>query len=384
MRRLLVFALAGLFGQLVDGALGMAFGVTSSTVLLSSGINPAASSASVHLAEIGTTFTSGLSHWRFGNVSWPLVVRIGVPGAAGAFAGATVLSSFTGDWLTPGVALVLFGLGALVIVRSLRGDLRGRTRHPSSLRKRFLAPLGLSAGFLDAVGGGGWGPVATPTLLTAGRLEPRMVIGSVSASELLVTLAASAGFMIGIGGEGIQASLVLALLAGGVVAAPLAAWLVHHTDASALGVVVGTLLLATNARLLMLELGTPGAVRLPVILGLAAAGAALAVRTARKSRAEREAEAARPSRCRWTTGSRSAAVTARSSVPSAAARGNRFRRPGTYCLALAARGTRCLGASPSGLFTPRRGGLPSTSGSGCGAPRSGPRRRRCRRGTGGT
>jgi uncharacterized protein len=291
MRRLLVFALAGLFGQLVDGALGMAFGVTSSTVLLSNGISPAASSASVHLAEIGTTFTSGLSHWRFGNVSWPLVARIGLPGAAGAFAGATVLSSFTGDWLTPAVAIVLFGLGALVIVRSLRGDLRGHTRHPSTLRKRFLAPLGLGAGFLDAVGGGGWGPVATPTLLTAGRLEPRMVIGSVSASELLVTLAASAGFLVGIGGEGIQASLVLALLAGGVVAAPLAAWLVHHSDASALGVVVGTLLLATNARLLMLELDTPGALRLLVILALTATGATLAVRTVRQSRAQGETAA---------------------------------------------------------------------------------------------
>jgi uncharacterized membrane protein YfcA len=292
MRRLLVFALAGLFGQLVDGALGMAFGVTSSTVLLSSGINPAAASASVHLAEIGTTFTSGVSHWRFGNVSWPLVARIGVPGAAGAFAGATVLSSFTGDWLTPAVAAVLFGLGTLVIVRSLRGDLRGRTRHPSTLRRRFLAPLGLGAGFLDAVGGGGWGPVATPTLLTAGRLEPRMVIGSVSASELLVTLAASAGFLIGIGGEGIEASLVLALLAGGVIAAPLAAWLVHHSDASALGVVVGTLLLATNARLLMLELDVPGPTRLVVVLGLVAAGAALAVHTARESGAARDKEAA--------------------------------------------------------------------------------------------
>jgi uncharacterized protein len=292
MRRLLVFALAGLFGQLVDGALGMAFGVTSSTVLLSSGINPAASSATVHLAEIGTTFTSGLTHWRFGNVSWPLVARIGVPGAAGAFAGATVLSSFTGDWLTPAVAVVLFGLGALVIVRSLRGDLRGQTRHPSTVRRRFLAPLGLSAGFLDAVGGGGWGPVATPTLLTAGRLEPRLVIGSVSASELLVTLAASAGFLVGVGGEGVEASLVLALLAGGVVAAPLAAWLVHHSDASALGVVVGTLLLATNARLIMLELGAPGPVRLPVIVGLAAAGATLAVHTTRQSRARRQRKAA--------------------------------------------------------------------------------------------
>ena len=134
--------------------------------------------------------------------------------------------------------------------------------------------------------------MATPTLLTAGRLEPRMVIGSVSASELLVTLAASAGFLVGIGGEGIQASLVLALLAGGVIAAPLAAWLVHHSDASALGVVVGTLLLATNARLLMLELETPGPVRLAVILGLTAVGAALAVRTTRESRAARETEAA--------------------------------------------------------------------------------------------
>src|SRR5918995_5819580 len=282
MRRLLAFTLAGLFGQLVDGALGMAFGVTSSTVLLSSGISPAASSASVHLAEIGTTFTSGLSHWRFGNVSWPLVVRIGVPGAAGAFAGATVLSSVTGDWLTPSVAVVLFGLGALVIVRSLRGDLRGHTRHPGTLRKRFLGPLGLGAGFLDAVGGGGWGPVATPTLLTAGRVEPRIAVGSVSTAEFFVTTAASVGFLVGIGGEGVRAPYVLALMAGGVVAAPLAALLVKRLDASVLGVVVGTLLVVANARTLMLEAGTVGPVRLPVLVAIAAAGISLAVRTARQ------------------------------------------------------------------------------------------------------
>jgi uncharacterized membrane protein YfcA len=281
MRRLLAFALAGLFGQLVDGSLGMAFGVTSSTVLLSSGISPAASSASVHLAEIGTTFTSGLSHWRFGNVSWPLVARIGVPGAVGAFAGATVLSSLTGDWLEPSVAVVLFGLGALVIVRSMRGDLRGGAHHPSTLRKRVLAPLGLGAGFLDAVGGGGWGPVATPTLLTVGKVEPRLVIGSVSAAELMVTVAASIGFLLGIGSEGIEASLVLALLVGGVVAAPLAAYLVRHIDASTLGVVVGTLLLVTNARTLMIEVGAAGPVRLPVLLAIAAAGAAVARRVSR-------------------------------------------------------------------------------------------------------
>jgi uncharacterized protein len=314
MRRLLVFALAGLIGQLVDGALGMAFGVTTSTVLLSNGFSPAVSSASVHLAEIGTTFTSGLSHWRFGNVNWRLVLRIGVPGSLGAFAGATVLSSLTGDWLKPAVAVILFGLGSLVIVRSVRGDLRGHTHtDPGHLRARFLTPLGLSAGFLDAVGGGGWGPVATPTLLAAGKVEPRYVIGSVatptllasgrihpryvigsvSAAELLVTVAASAGFLFGLGTQGIEAPLVLAILVGGVIAAPIAAWLVHRADPSVLGVVIGTLLLVTNARTLLIEVGVPGAARLPVLLALAAAGTWIALRVRGHVNAERAAAAAK-------------------------------------------------------------------------------------------
>jgi hypothetical protein len=125
--------------------------------------------------------------------------------------------------------------------------------------------------------------VATPTLLAAGRIHPRYVIGSVSAAELLVTLAASLGFLLGLGGEGIEAPLVLAILAGGVVAAPLAAWLVRHADASVLGVVVGTLLLITNARTIMLELGTPGPVRLAVIVALAAVGASITLRVRRVS-----------------------------------------------------------------------------------------------------
>jgi uncharacterized protein len=317
VRRLLVFALAGLVGQLVDGALGMAFGVTTSTVLLSNGFSPAVASASVHLAEVGTTLTSGLSHWRFGNVSWPLVRRIGVPGAFGAFAGATVLTSLTGDWLKPAVAVVLFGLGALVIVRSARGDLRGERHDPGHLRRRMLAPLGLSAGFLDAVGGGGWGPVATPTLLAAGRVEPRLVIGSVSAAELLVTLAASAGFLIGLGGEGIEAPLVLALLAGGAVAAPIAAWLVRHADPSVLGVVVGTLLLITNARTLMLEVGAVGPVRLAVLLTIGVAGATLARHVHREHRRARRAAA---------TTTAADAVSVATSEPAPVAAGARARR----------------------------------------------------------
>jgi uncharacterized membrane protein YfcA len=293
MRRLLTFALAGLFGQLVDGALGMAFGVTCSTVLLTNGVNPAISSASVHLAEIGTTFTAGVSHWRFGNVSWPLVAKIAVPGAAGAFVGATVLSSLGAPWLEGAVAVILLGLGALVIYRSVKGHLRGGTKAATSLRARFLAPLGLGAGFLDAVGGGGWGPVATPTLLTAGRVEPRYVIGSVSTSEFFVTTAASAGFLVGLQGEGVNAAFVLALMAGGVVAAPLAALLVRRIDASSLGVVVGTLLLVVNARTLLIEAGTPGAARLPLLLALTCAGALLSLRTHRESGAERRGRSER-------------------------------------------------------------------------------------------
>ncbi|HEX5366546.1 MAG TPA: sulfite exporter TauE/SafE family protein [Acidimicrobiales bacterium] len=294
MRRLLVFALAGLVGQLVDGALGMAFGVTTSTVLLSSGSSPAVASASVHLAEVGTTLASGVSHWRFGNVSWPLVRRIGIPGALGAFAGATLLASLEGDWLAPAVAVVLFGLGVVVIVRSVRGDLRGRRHDPGHLRRRLLAPLGLGAGFLDAVGGGGWGPVATPTLLAAGRVEPRMVIGSVNTAELLVTVSASVGFLRGLGTAGIEAPLVLALLVGGSAAAPLAAWLVRHADASVLGVVVGTLLLVTNTRTLLIEVGVAGAVRLPLLLAVATAGAAVARRVRARGREGEAPSAAEP------------------------------------------------------------------------------------------
>jgi uncharacterized protein len=188
---------------------------------------------------------------------------------------------------------VLFGLGVIVIVRSVRGDLRGGVNHPSTLRRRLLAPLGLGAGFVDAVGGGGWGPVATPTLLTVGKVEPRLAIGSVSAAELIVSLAASAGFLFGLSdsGEGVEASLVLALLAGGVVAAPFAAYLVRHINPSTLGVVVGALLLAINTRTLMIQVGTPGAVRLPVLLALTAAGAVLARRVSRHHpRAEQGAE----------------------------------------------------------------------------------------------
>ena len=170
MRKLLILALVGLAAQLVDGALGMAYGLTSSTLLLFVGVAPAAASASVHLAEIGTTLAAGVAHWRFGNVDWRVVTRIALPGAVGAFVGATFLSSISTENAAPWMAGILFALGAYLLVRFSR-PLRQRSGG-GRLRGRFLGPLGLVAGFVDATGGGGWGPVATPALLVSAGWSP--------------------------------------------------------------------------------------------------------------------------------------------------------------------------------------------------------------------
>ncbi|MBJ7451512.1 MAG: sulfite exporter TauE/SafE family protein, partial [Blastococcus sp.] len=185
MKTLVLLALVGLGAQLVDGSLGMAYGATSSTLLLAIGTSPAAASATIHLAEIGTTLTSGVAHWKFGNVDWKVVAKIGIPGAVGAFAGATVLSNLSTEVAAPVMSLILLTLGAYLLIRfTLRGIDRRNLGKP--IRKRFLGPLGLVAGFVDATGGGGWGPVGTPALLASGRMEPRKVIGSVSTAEFLV------------------------------------------------------------------------------------------------------------------------------------------------------------------------------------------------------
>ncbi|GAB3432862.1 sulfite exporter TauE/SafE family protein [Actinophytocola sediminis] len=250
MRQLVLLALVGLGAQLVDGALGMAYGVTSTTLLLAIGTNPAAASATVHLAEIGTTLVSGLSHWRFGNVDWKVVAKIGIPGAVGAFAGATFLSGLSTETAEPVMSVLLLSLGVYILVRFTTF---GLPKHNlgKPLRKRFLAPLGLVAGFVDSTGGGGWGPVGTPAILASGRLEPRKTIGSIDTSEFLVAVAASLGFLVGIGSEGIDAGWVLALLIGGVIAAPIAAWLVRHIPPRVLGSAVGGIIILTNTRTLL-------------------------------------------------------------------------------------------------------------------------------------
>ncbi|MFM7597469.1 MAG: sulfite exporter TauE/SafE family protein [Actinomycetota bacterium] len=253
MHSLLLIAVAGLAAQFVDGALGMGYGLTSSTLLIAVGLSPALASASVHLAELGTTAVSGIAHQRFGNVDWPTVRRIAIPGAIGAFAGATFLSSISTAAAKPIAGGLLFVLGVYVLLRFLIG--RAPKRKPGTPGIRMLLPLGMVGGFVDATGGGGWGPVTTPTLLADGRLAPNRVIGTVNASEFLVALAASVGFIIGLGTAGIDFGIVLALLAGGVIAAPIAAWVVRHLNARILGVVVGGFICFTNARLLLGAMG---------------------------------------------------------------------------------------------------------------------------------
>jgi uncharacterized membrane protein YfcA len=279
MTRLAIVALAGLVAQLIDGALGMAYGVTATTLLVSSGTAAASASATVHLAEIGTTLVSGTSHWRFGNVSWRTVRWIALPGAVGAFAGAVILGESDGQWTAVAVSAILLALGAYIVVRFGLG-LRPQAVRETRLRGRWLAPLGLGAGFVDAIGGGGWGPITTPTLMTAGKMEPRTAVGSASASEFLVAIAASVGFLYSLGTSGVDLAAAAALLAGGALAAPLAAWAVKHLPAPVMGTFVGGLILITNARTLMLSAGWDGDVRLAVLLAIAAATGVLVSRRA--------------------------------------------------------------------------------------------------------
>ena len=291
VRSLILLGLVGFAAQLVDGSLGMAYGVTSTTLLLAIGTNAAAASATVHLAEIGTTLASGISHWRFNNVDWKVVGKIAIPGAIGAFAGATFLSSLSTEVAAPIMSIILLSLGVYILVRFTAFGLQ-RHNLGKPLRKRFLAPLGLFAGFVDATGGGGWGPVGTPALLASGRIPPRKVIGSIDASEFLIAIAASAGFLVGIGSENIDFAWVAVLLAGGVIAAPIAAWLVRHIPPRILGSLVGGVIILTNTRTLLRSdwIDAPGNVQAIFYITIAVIWAAAVGYSVREYRKDKEHE----------------------------------------------------------------------------------------------
>ena len=290
MLPIFLIALAGFGAQLVDGSLGMGYGLTSSTLLIAIGLAPAAASASVHLAEIGTTATSAYSHARMGNVDKTVLRRIALPGAIGAFVGATVLSGLSTQAARPWASTLLLVLGFYVLFRYLRHrQVALKKGRPGT---RFLAPLGLVGGFVDATGGGGWGPVTTPALLANGRMAPNRVIGTVNAAEFLVAVAASVGFLIGLGFSAIQWQILLPLMIGGMIAAPIGAWVAHRLPMRIMGVAVGGMIIFTNSLTLMRAFEVPGSVQVPVLVTLAAAWAGLVayvtvahVRTVRAARA---------------------------------------------------------------------------------------------------
>jgi uncharacterized protein len=283
MERLVLFALVGFAAQLVDGALGMGYGATSATLLLSTGIAPASVASTVILAQVGTTAASGLAHWRFGNVDWRLVRVIALPGAVGGVIGAVVLTRAPVDAATPVVAAVLFTLGTSVLVRFAFGLVRVRAAHSD----RHLRVLGTVAGFFNATGGG-WGPIATPSLLARGAMAPRTAVGSVSAAEFVVVVATTGAYLVLVRDQ-YQLALAGALLVGGVLAAPFAAWLVRFLHPRLLGTLVGAVILVTNTRTLLKVLEpAPSLVVVWWLVVLAAIAVALviALRSVRRSATE--------------------------------------------------------------------------------------------------
>ncbi len=294
MRKLIVLGLVGLLAQLVDGSLGMAYGVTSSTLLLAAGVAPAAASAAVHFSEIGTSLASGISHHKLGNVDWRTVLILAGPGFLGAFTGATFLANLDGDAAKPWVAGLLLALGIYVIYRFLvLGGRRPTFRSRPSVG--MLAPMGLVGGALDAIGGGGWGPVGTTTLLSSGRLEPRKVVGSIDTSEFVVAIGGSLGFLLALGSQGILWGYAGALLVGGVIAAPFAAWLVRIMPARVLGVGAGGLIVLTNTKTIAEAFGASGTQVALVAAFLAVAwiaGIVFALSQEKKARETEELEAA--------------------------------------------------------------------------------------------
>lgn len=241
MNEIVLYAIAGFIAQLIDGVLGMGYGVSATSLLLSLGLPPAVSSASVHTAETVTTGFSAWSHYRYGNVIWSLAKRLLIPGAIGAVIGAYILTQIPGETIRPFIAVYLLLMGVLILVKAFR-------RRPTAESHAHLGPLGLAGGFFDAIGGGGWGPIVVGTLLARGN-EPRTTIGSVNFAEFFVTLAASLTFFLTMGLAAWKPIAGLAL--GGALAAPIAAKLVGRIPARPLMIGVGVFVIVLSLRTLL-------------------------------------------------------------------------------------------------------------------------------------
>lgn len=223
----------GLLAQIIDGALGMAYGITSTTFLLAAGNSPAVATASVHIAEVFTTGVSGLAHVKMRNVNHKLFLRLLIPGMLGAVAGAYIVTSIDGALLKPYIALYLFIMGLYIISKVFK-KVRAKTTEP-----RHVGKLALFGGFVDSVGGGGWGPVVTTTLVGTGH-DPRMTIGSVNFAEFFLTFVSAIAFSILL--DETLWAVVAGLVLGGIFAAPFAALLTKKIPARALLALVGVLI----------------------------------------------------------------------------------------------------------------------------------------------
>jgi uncharacterized membrane protein YfcA len=237
----LIFFAIGVFAQLVDGTLGMGYGATSTSFLLAYGIPPAISSAGVHVAEMFTTGASAISHHRFGNINKKLVKHLLIPGVLGSITGAYLLSDvIDGDAIKPFIAVYMIALAVIIIRKAIQKNIiKKKTK-----RLNILASFG---GFMDAVGGGGWGPIVTSTLLGRGR-NPRYTIGSVNAAEFAVAFASGVTFMLFGGIQGWQ--VIIGLILGGVIAAPIAAVLVNKIKRKPMMILVGVLIIILSLKTL--------------------------------------------------------------------------------------------------------------------------------------
>ena len=274
---LTVVFIAGFLAAFVDGALGMGFGPTSSSILLGSGLSPAAVSTTVNLAKVATGVTAALAHWRFDNIDRTLVRRLAVPGSVGALVGVTVLANVDGDTLRPFLAVLLLVMAARILLRFSRplppratDGTAGADEVSRDTDDRRTTVVAAAGGVTNGLVGA-WGPVVTPFLLHRGLL-PRYAIGSVNTAEVAVAVVASGSLLASVGGGGIDIGVVVAMLLGGMLAAPIAAWTIRFLPARGLGIAVGGLLFITNIRELAPS-GDLGAVRwLGYAMVLAACG----------------------------------------------------------------------------------------------------------------
>ncbi len=231
--------LIGIFAQCVDGALGMAYGVSATTLLLANGVSPAVATASIHVSEIFTTGASGLSHWKMGNVSSKLFRNLIIPGVIGGLIGVYVITSIDAKVIRPVVSVYLMMMGFYIFVKAFK-----KITFDAMIKKKKIMPLAFVGGFIDSVGGGGWGPVVTTTLLGSGH-EPKRTIGTVNASEFFITVATGFAFTMLIGVS--YWEIIAGLITSGMMVAPFAAKILSKIPTKPLMAFVGCLIIFLSA-----------------------------------------------------------------------------------------------------------------------------------------